>query len=69
MRIKFNFPADKKLTFDGLSVLSSTCNGEIQQLLVDQGAQDIQQILAERGASNFHIEHINLDDLFLELHS
>jgi len=69
VRMKFNFPKHKKLTFDGLSVLSSSSHGDIQQLLVDQGGLDVKQILTEKGASNIHCEHLNLDDLFLELHS
>lgn len=69
VRVKFNFPENKKLTFDGLSVLSSGHHREQYQLLVDQGGQNIKQLLADKGATNIQIEHINLDDLFLELHS
>lgn len=68
VRIKFNFPSDKKLSLDGLSILSRTSNDQYQQLLVDKGVQDVETMLTERGATNICIEHINLDDLFLELH-
>jgi len=68
VRIKFSFPATKTLNLDGVTIFSQTVNDGYQQLLLDTAKQNIEKRLAEQGATNIHIEHVNLDDLFLELH-
>lgn len=69
VRIKFNFPSDKKISLQGLSVLSHASGEQYQQVIVDKGTQDVEQVLTERGATNISTEFLNLDDLFLGLHS
>jgi ABC-2 type transport system ATP-binding protein len=73
VRITFTFPQSKKQTeqfsLEGLIVYSRNQTAQHQQILFDKGNLDIEKVLTEKGASNIHIEHINLDELFLELHS
>lgn len=68
LRIKFTFQSAKPISLDELTIYSHTVNTQYQQLLVDKGTLDIEKILTEKGAANIQIEHINLEELFLELH-
>lgn len=67
VRLEGSVPPDQEQTLSQLKVVRQQLNQHVTDLIIDDYHEETQQALVQSLGSNVRIEHMNLEDIFVEL--
>lgn len=67
VRLEGSVPPDQEQTLSQLKVVRQQLNQQVTDLIIDDYQEETQQALVQSLGNNVRIEHMNLEDIFVEL--